>query len=84
MYNFTRVISTYGIERKRYYLRLWYRNSMNFLHEHYKKLNLIEFNVGKKRKIKFFYKWRQAYLGKRKGKDGKRDGLQILRGLMND
>ena len=58
MYKFTRIMTNYGTDRKRHYLRLWYRKSMNFVHENYKKLNLVEFNVNKKRKIKFYYKWR--------------------------
>ena len=65
LYKFTRVIGNYGQDRKRHYLRCWYRRAMNFTHENYKKLNLIEFNVSKKRKLKFFYKWRQAFLNKR-------------------
>ena len=35
---------------------------MNFTHESYKKVNLIDYNVAKKRKIKFFYSWRSAFL----------------------
>ena len=37
---------------------------MNFTHENYKKLNLIDFNVAKRRKIRFYYAWRTAYLRK--------------------
>jgi hypothetical protein len=37
---------------------------MNFTHENYKKLNLIDYNVGKKRKIRFFFAWRTAFLRK--------------------
>ena len=58
MRKFTRIIGQYGTERKRHFLRLWYRKAMNFTHENYKKLNLVEYNVNKKRKIKFYYKWR--------------------------
>lgn len=58
MHKFARVIYNYGVERKRSYLRLWYRKAMNVVHENYKNLNLIQFNVDKKRKIKFYYKWR--------------------------
>lgn len=35
---------------------------MNFSHELYKKLNLIDFSVDKRRKIKFYFAWRTAYL----------------------
>jgi hypothetical protein len=62
MTKFARVIFNYGVDRKRHFLRLWYRKAMNVVHENYKKLNLVEFNVDKKRKIKFYYKWRQAFL----------------------
>jgi len=58
MQKFARIMWNYHVDRKRTYLRRWYRNSMNFVHENYKKLNLIDFNVNKKRKIKFYYKWR--------------------------
>ena len=66
MYKFTRIMGNYGNDRKRHCLRLWYRNAMNFIHENYKKLNLVEYNVSKKRKIKFFYKWRQSFLSNRR------------------
>jgi chromosome segregation ATPase len=62
MLKFTKVMSTYYTDRKTHYLRKWYRQSMNFVHENYKKLNLVEFQVNKKRKIQFFFKWRQAFL----------------------
>lgn len=55
---------------------------MNFVHENYKKINLIEFNVNKKRKLKFFYKWRHAYLKRRKHFDSKVDGLNILKSML--
>jgi hypothetical protein len=58
LFKFARNIGTYGTDRKKFYLRLWYRNSMNFMHELYKKNNLVEFNVNKKNKLKFYYKWR--------------------------
>ena len=63
---------------KRHYLRLWYRKAMDFTHESYKKLNLVDYNVGKKRKICFFYKWRQAFLEKKKCYDSKLDAMKIL------
>ena len=58
MKKFARIMGQYGVEQKRKYLRQWYRKAMNFTHENYKKINLIEYNVNKKRKIKFYYKWR--------------------------
>ena len=56
---------------------------MNFMHELYKKINLIEFNVNKKKKLKFYFKWRQAYLNKRKHYDKKIDGLNIMKILVD-
>jgi len=38
---FARVISNYGVDRRRHYLRLWYRKAMNVIHENYKKTNLV-------------------------------------------
>lgn len=82
MYKFARTIGNYGQDRKRHYLRQWYRQAMNFVHENYKKLNLIEFNVSKKRKIKFFYKWRWAFLQKRKFFDSKVDAINVMKTLL--
>lgn len=62
VHRFVRVLSDHHQEAERFYLRLWYRNSMNFTHENYKKLNLIDFNVAKRRKIRLYYAWRTAYL----------------------
>lgn len=42
---------------------------MNFVHENYKKLNLVEYNVNKKRKLKFYYLWRQRFLKNKKSYD---------------
>lgn len=57
-----RVLADHHTESKRRHLKLWYRNTMNFTHENYKKLNLIDFNVMKRRKIKFYFRWRNAFL----------------------
>lgn len=38
---FGRIIFNYSKERKRTYLRNWYRKAMNVVHENYKKLNLV-------------------------------------------
>ena len=47
MHRFVRVMFNYSTERKRTYLRRWFRNAMNFVHENYKKLNLVQANVNK-------------------------------------
>ena len=65
MQRFTKIMSTYYTNRKAHYLRRWFRTSMDFVHENYKKLNLVDFQVAKKRKIQFFFKWRQAFLRRR-------------------
>jgi hypothetical protein len=59
---FVRVLADHHTECQRKYLRGWYRNAMNFTHENYKKLNLIDYQVAKRRKIRFFFNWRTAYL----------------------
>jgi len=41
MQRFARVIFNYGVDRRRHYIRLWYRKGMNVVHENYKKLNLV-------------------------------------------
>jgi len=83
MRKFTRTLSNYGTERKRFFLRLWYRNAMNFIHENYKKLNLVEFNADKKKKMIFFYKWRQAFLKNRKNFDNKTESIKILKSFVD-
>ncbi len=55
---------------------------MNFVHENYKKLNLIDFNVDKKRKIKFYYKWRQAFLQRKREFESKIDSVKVLKNLL--
>ena len=64
-------------------MRLWYRRAMNFVHEQYKKLNLVEFNVAKKRKTKFYFRWREAFLRNRKAFEGNCDGLKLMRALLS-
>ena len=41
LHRFSRIIFNYGHDRKKYYLRLWYRKAMNVIHENYKKTNLV-------------------------------------------
>ncbi len=83
MRKFAKIMVQYGEYRRRHHLRLWYRNSMNFVHEHYKKLNLVEFNANKKRKMIFYYKWRQAFLQNRKTYDLKTDGMKQVLALFS-
>ncbi len=55
---------------------------MNFVHENYKKLNLVAANVDKQRKIKFYYKWRQAFLAHKKDYESKVDALSVMRKIL--
>jgi len=80
---FGRILYNYGKDRKRHYLRLWYRNSLNFLHENYKKLNLVEFNVNRRRKMIHYYKWRSAFLQNRKSYESKSDSVRMLKSLVD-
>ena len=82
MHIFGRVLLNYATERKRHFLRVWYRKSMNVVHENYKKINLIDYNVKKDRTIRFFYSWRTAYLKRQKDYESKVDGLKLLRILL--
>lgn len=66
IFKFVKVMQGYQVERKRQTLRKWYRNAMNFVHENYKNQNLVRFNVNKKLRTQFFYRWRKAYLGREK------------------
>ncbi len=58
---FVRVLAEHHTEAKRRYLSEWYRKTMDFTHENYKKLNLIDYNVAKKRKLRFYFAWRSAF-----------------------
>jgi len=51
---------------------------MNFTHENYKKINLIDYNVAKKRKIKFFFSWRNAFLQRQKEAESKMHSVSRL------
>jgi hypothetical protein len=62
---FARIFCRYSDEMKRHYVRLWYRKAMNYQHENYKQLGLVDFNVNKKTKNLAFLRWRQAFLKKR-------------------
>ena len=55
---------------------------MNFVHENYKKLNLVAANVDKQRKIKFYFKWRQAFLAHKKDYESKIDALSVMRKIL--
>lgn len=79
MERFAKVMFNYGKDRKRHFLRQWYRKSMNVIHENYKKLNLIDYNLAKKRKIKFFSLWRQAFLRKQTNFEAKIDAVKMWR-----
>lgn len=79
IHKFVKVMRDYTTERKRTYLRKWYRHAMNFVHENYKNQNLIRFNVNKKIKTQFFYQWRKAYLQRERSHGLKMDGLSVLR-----
>lgn len=74
-----KVKENYDTERRRTALRKWYRHAMNFVHENYKNQNLIRYNVNKKIKTQFFYKWRKAYLQRERNHGLKLDGLNVLR-----
>ena len=76
---FVKVMRDYTTERKRNSLRRWYRNAMNFVHENYKNQNLVRYNVNKKIRTQFFYKWRRAYLQRERSHGFKMDGLNVLR-----
>jgi len=82
MARFGRVLGRYGIDRKRWALRVWFRNAMDFVGSHYKKMNMIEHNVSKKRKMFYYFKWRQAFLQKKHklGRNG--EGLKKVGDLL--
>ncbi len=68
---------------RRFYLRKWYRNAMNYVHENYKKLALVDYNVNKKRRMFFYFKWRQVFLRNRKNYELKIEACKALRNLLD-
>lgn len=53
-----RIVSNYHTDRKRHYIRLWYRKAFNCMDEIHKRNIMLEKNVKLKREQKFFYLWR--------------------------
>ena len=61
-----RVLGNYVTDRKRFYLRVWYRKAFNVVHENYKRNSIIDGNVSHKMRQKFFFLWRQLYLNRKR------------------
>lgn len=53
-----RVLGNYVVDRKRFYLRVWYRKAFNVVHQNYKRNTIIDGNVSHKMRQKFFFLWR--------------------------
>ena len=61
-----RILGNYVTDRKRSYLRIWYRKAFNVVHENYKRNSIIDGNVSHKMRQKFFFLWRQLYLNRKR------------------
>ena len=79
-----RVLSNYYTDRKRHFLRLWYRKALDCVHETSKRNQLVENNVKFKREQRFFFLWRQAFLGRRKFTSGRVEASRMLFKIINN
>jgi chromosome segregation ATPase len=61
-----RILSNYTEDRKRSYLRLWYRQAFNVIFENYRRNAIIDGGVDLKMRQKFFFLWRQVYLNRKR------------------
>jgi hypothetical protein len=77
-----RVVMKYLGDSKRRYLRLWYRNAFNCVHETRKRNQLIDGSVTFKRSQKFFYLWRQAFMKARKSNGSRQEAVKQLKRLL--
>ena len=77
-----RVVAKYLGDSKRRYLRLWYRNAFNCVHETRKRNQLIDGSVRFKRSQKFFYLWRQAFMKNRKFSGAKTEATKQLKRIV--
>jgi len=61
-----RIMANYYTNRKRHFLRGWYKKALNSIHENNTRNNLLDAKTKFGREQKFFYMWRKAYLNSRK------------------
>jgi len=73
-----RVLAEHHQLNQRRALTLWYRNAMDVTHETYKKLALIDHGVARKRKVRFYFAWRTAFLRLQQNQEAKIHGVQRL------
>jgi hypothetical protein len=53
-----RIMGNYYLDRKRYFLREWYKKALNSIHENNTRNNLLDAKTKFGREQKFFYLWR--------------------------
>ena len=73
-----RILCNYVVDRKRFYLRVWYRKAFNVIHENYKRNSIIDGNVAHKARQKFFFLWRQLYLNRKRIYANKISAIKML------
>lgn len=78
-----RILGNYGTDRKRQYLRDWYRRALNAVQEICNRNNLLDSKTKFKREQNFFYLWRQAFLNSRKSSHGRSEGSRVLLSLVS-
>ena len=76
-----RILGNYVVDRKRFYLRVWYRKAFNVVHENYKRNSIIDGNVAHSMRQKFFFLWRQLYLNRKRIYANKISAMNIINRL---
>lgn len=76
-----RILGNYVTDRKRSYLRIWYRKAFNVVHENYKRNTIIDGNVSHKMRQKFFFLWRQLYLNRKRIYANKIAAIKVINRL---
>jgi hypothetical protein len=69
-------------ERKRHFLRKWYKRALNSIHENYTRNNLLEAKTKFKREQKYFYIWRKAFMMARKRNLARVEAARILTNIV--
>ena len=78
-----RILGNYVVDRKRFYLRVWYRKAFNVVHENYKRNSIIDGNVAHRMRQKFFFLWRQLYLNRKRIYANKISAMKIINRMSN-
>jgi hypothetical protein len=81
MKRFFVTFNNYYEDRKKYYLRKWFRSALNFPAENSRMNNLVERKSNLRMSTKFFHAWRAAYLSSVRAYDDKLEAIRVLKNI---